>query len=49
VILPAFGAYAGGLNIRDHAFLRVFGTLAFMVHLLGDHSIYTLPASRCLP
>jgi DNA ligase-associated metallophosphoesterase len=48
VILPAFGAYAGGLNIRDGAFLKVFRTLAFMAHLLGDHSIYALPANRCL-
>lgn len=48
MILPAFGAYAGGLNIRDDAFLGVFGTLSFKAHLIGDHSIYTLPASRCL-
>jgi DNA ligase-associated metallophosphoesterase len=48
MILPAFGAYAGGLNIRDDAFLKVFGTLSFKAHLIGDHSIYTLPASRCL-
>ncbi|MGA8158008.1 MAG: ligase-associated DNA damage response endonuclease PdeM [Rhodoplanes sp.] len=48
MILPAFGAYAGGLNIRDHAFLRVFGTLLFTAHLIGDHSIYALPANRCL-
>jgi DNA ligase-associated metallophosphoesterase len=48
VILPAFGAYAGGLNIRDNAFLKVFRTLSFKAHLIGDHSIYTLPACRCL-
>jgi DNA ligase-associated metallophosphoesterase len=48
MILPAFGAYAGGLNIRDHAFLRVFGMLLFTAHLIGDHSIYALPANRCL-
>jgi DNA ligase-associated metallophosphoesterase len=48
VVLPAFGAYAGGLNIRDHAFSKVFGSLSFKAHLIGDHSIYTLPPSRCL-
>jgi DNA ligase-associated metallophosphoesterase len=48
LILPAFGAYAGGLNIRDSAFFEVFRTLAFTAHLIGDRAIYALPASRCL-
>ena len=48
VILPAFGAYAGGLNIRDHAFLKVFRAPSFKAHLIGDRSIYVLPATRCL-
>lgn len=48
VILPAFGAYTGGLSIRDEAFLSVFGSLSFKAHLIGDRNIYTLPASRCL-
>jgi len=48
VILPAFGAYTGGLNIRDDAFLKVFRTLSFKAHLIGDRDIYALPASRCL-
>jgi len=26
IILPAFGAYAGGLNVRDAAFAGLFGT-----------------------
>lgn len=49
LILPAFGAYAGGLNVRDRAFLKVFRALSFTAHLIGDQSIYALPASRCLP
>lgn len=47
LILPAFGAYAGGLNIRNSAFTRVFGGPAFTVHLIGDRSIFSLPAARC--
>lgn len=47
LILPAFGAYAGGLNIRNSAFARVFGGLAFTVHLIGDRNIFSLPAARC--
>jgi uncharacterized protein len=49
LVMPAFGAYAGGLNIRHRAFADVFGTLAFTAHLLGGHRIYSLAAERCLP
>jgi DNA ligase-associated metallophosphoesterase len=46
MVLPAFGAYAGGLNIRHHAFAGLFGA-DFMAHLLGEHRIYAFAASRC--
>ena len=29
LVMPAFGAYAGGLNVRHRAFADVFGTLCF--------------------
>ncbi len=48
MILPAFGAYAGGLNIRDRAFIRVFGALAFTAHLIGERRLYAFAAARCL-
>ncbi len=48
MILPAFGAYAGGLNIRDRAFIDVFGALAFTAHLIGERRLYTFAAVRCL-
>ena len=48
LIMPAFGAYAGGLNIRDRAFARVFGALAFTAHLIGERRLYTFAAARCL-
>jgi DNA ligase-associated metallophosphoesterase len=48
MILPAFGAYAGGLNIRDRAFLKVFGALAFTAHLIGERRLYAFAAARCL-
>ncbi len=47
-VLPAFGAYTGGLNIRHPAFCKVFRGLAFTAHLIGDQDIYALPATRCL-
>jgi DNA ligase-associated metallophosphoesterase len=48
-VLPAFGAYAGGLNVRDRAFARVFQTLAFTAHMLGERRVYAVAAKQCLP
>jgi hypothetical protein len=49
MVMPAFGAFAGGLNVRDAAFADLFGTLAFAVHLLGNGRVYSFAAKRCLP
>ena len=48
MVMPAFGAFTGGLNVRDEAFTDVFGTLAFTAHLLGDGRLYAFAAKRCL-
>jgi uncharacterized protein len=49
LVMPALGAYAGGLNIRDRAFSALFGALAFTVHMLGERRVYVVAAARCLP
>jgi uncharacterized protein len=49
VVMPAFGAYAGGLNVRDRAFTRVFTSLAFTAHMLGERRVYPVAAKHCLP
>ena len=46
--MPAFGAYAGGLNVRDRAIFGLFGTLAFTAHMLGAQRLYAIAAARCL-
>ena len=46
-VMPAFGAYAGGLSIRDEAFTRIFGAPDFMAHVLGDNRVHSIAASRC--
>ena len=48
LVMPAFGAYTGGLNVRDRAFAALFGTLAFTAHMLGDSRLYAIAAARCL-
>ena len=49
MVMPALGAFAGGLNVRDAAFADVFGTLAFTAHMLGEGRLYAFTAKRCLP
>jgi DNA ligase-associated metallophosphoesterase len=49
LVMPAFGAFAGGLNVRDSAFARVFGTLAFTAFVPGSRRVYSVSTSRCLP
>jgi DNA ligase-associated metallophosphoesterase len=45
LVMPAFGAYAGGLNVRDEAFAAVFpgGCSALM---LGRTRVFAAPAAR---
>jgi hypothetical protein len=46
-VMPAFGAYAGGLSIRDAAFAKIFQTPGFVAHVLGDFRLHTIAAARC--
>jgi uncharacterized protein len=46
-VMPAFGAYTGGLSIRDAAFSKLFQTAGLMAHVLGDVRLHTIAASRC--
>jgi len=48
LVMPAFGAFTGGLNVRDRAFAAVFGARMFTAHMLGDNRLYAFAASRCL-
>jgi DNA ligase-associated metallophosphoesterase len=47
LVMPAFGAYTGGLDIRHAAFASVFGGRDFTVHLIGQRRIYAFAAARC--
>ena len=46
-VMPAFGAYTGGLSIRDEAFAKIFPTTGFTAHLLGDRGVHSIAAARC--
>jgi uncharacterized protein len=49
MVMPAFGSFTGGLNVRDAAFADLFGTLDFTAHMLGEARLYAIAARRCLP
>lgn len=48
IVMPAFGAYAGGLSIQDRAFAGLFDRTRFMAHVLGETRLYAIAAARCL-
>ena len=48
MVMPAFGAYAGGLNVRHRAFAKVFGG-AFTAHVMGDERVHAVTSAICLP
>lgn len=45
LVLPAFGAYAGGLDVLDRAFAPLFSRM-FHAWLLGDASVFAVPRDR---
>ena len=49
MVMPAFRAYAGGLNVRDRAFAGLFTKAAFTAHMLGERRVYAVGAKQCLP
>lgn len=48
MVMPAFGAYAGGLNIRHRAFATVFDGRAFTAHVMGEGRVFAIAAMRCV-
>lgn len=47
-VMPAMGAYAGGLNLRDSAFRPLLGE-GFSAHLLGDARLFRIDPRLLLP
>lgn len=45
LVLPAFGAYAGGLDVGDPAFGTIFPG-PFRVYLLGQDKVHAFPSTR---
>jgi DNA ligase-associated metallophosphoesterase len=48
-VMPAFGAYAGGLNIHDEAFEPLFPRGRKRAHVLAGSQVFEVCATRCYP
>ena len=47
-VMPAFGAYAGGLNVLDRAFTPLFGR-RFTAHVVGSERVYAVSPAQLRP
>lgn len=48
MVMPAFGAFTGGLNVLDDAFAPHFSK-DHQVHLCGEHRVYRVPLKSLRP
>ena len=46
MIMPAFGAYTGALDIRDRAFAGLFDEAALTAHMIGPDRLYAIAGSK---
>jgi uncharacterized protein len=49
LIMPAFGAFAGGLNLRDKAFAAHLQQRDLIAHMLGDARVFAIAGPLLLP
>lgn len=49
LVMPAFGAYAGGLNVRNEAFAPLFSRQQLEAWMMGQANVYPVLGSLLLP
>jgi DNA ligase-associated metallophosphoesterase len=49
LILPAFGAYTGSLNVLDRAYRRLFRWESFVAHMLGADRVFAVAGTMLRP
>jgi len=49
LIMPAFGAYTGSLNILDRAYAGLFRRESLMAYMLGDSGVFPIAGSLLRP
>ena len=49
LIMPAFGVFTGGLNVRDTAYAGLFEASQFRAYMLGTQRVYAIGARDLFP
>ncbi|MGD9915542.1 MAG: ligase-associated DNA damage response endonuclease PdeM [Rhizobiaceae bacterium] len=49
LVMPAFGAYTGSLNMLDRAYAGLFEAETLMAYMLGDDRVYAFPRGVLRP
>jgi len=49
IIMPAFGAYTGSLNVLDRAYHGLFRAETLMAYMLGADRVFAMPGSMLRP
>ena len=49
LVMPAFGAFTGSLNVMDRAYRGLFAWERFMAYMLGDARVYPIAGSLLRP
>jgi DNA ligase-associated metallophosphoesterase len=49
LIMPAFGAYTGSLNVLDRAFAGLFRLDGLIAHMMGTHRTYAISGAMLRP
>ena len=47
IVLPAFGAYAGGLDLTHAAFAPILSRRSVVAHVIGRDRVFRVPGSLC--
>jgi len=45
LVMPALGAYSGGLDLFHHAFRGLFDHASLIAHVMGDGGLFSFPAA----
>lgn len=49
LIMPAFGAFTGSLNVLDRAFSGLFRREGFYAHMMGSARVFPIPRANLVP
>jgi metallophosphoesterase superfamily enzyme len=49
MVMPAFGAYTGSLNVLDHAYAGLFRRESLMAYMMGRDRVFAIAGPMLRP